>query len=84
MLQQYSLFSFIIAGVIDRDYRGNVNVGVILFNFGNDAFKSKRDNNIFILFYLKNFFFLLVNKGDRIAQLICEKISYPKIEECKV
>merc|ERR1712122_33912 len=48
------------AGVIDYDYRGNV--GVILFNFGENVFK--------------------VNKGDRIAQLICEKISYPKIEEC--
>jgi dUTP pyrophosphatase len=23
-----------------------------------------------------------VNKGDRIAQLICEKILYPRIEEC--
>jgi len=48
------------AGVIDRDYRGNV--GVIMFNFGNDTFK--------------------VNKGDRIAQLICERIAYPTIEEC--
>ena len=48
------------AGVIDRDYRGNV--GVILFNFGNEVFK--------------------VNKGDRIAQLICERISYPRIQEC--
>ncbi len=50
------------AGVIDRDYRGNV--GVILFNFGTSVFK--------------------VNKGDRIAQLICEKISYPTIQECQV
>ena len=48
------------AGVIDRDYRGNV--GVILFNFGKETFK--------------------VSKGDRIAQLICERISYPRIEEC--
>ena len=24
-----------------------------------------------------------VNKGDRIAQLICEKIAYPLIEECE-
>lgn len=29
----------ILAGVIDRDYRGNV--GVILFNFGKQVFKSK-------------------------------------------
>jgi dUTP pyrophosphatase len=49
------------AGVVDRDYRGNV--GVILFNFGTSVFQ--------------------INKGDRIAQLICEKISYPRIEECK-
>lgn len=24
-----------------------------------------------------------VEKGDRIAQLICERIFYPEIEECK-
>ena len=47
------------AGVIDRDYRGNV--GVILFNFGKEVFPIK--------------------KGDRIAQLICERILYPKIKE---
>ncbi|OQR69581.1 deoxyuridine 5'-triphosphate nucleotidohydrolase [Tropilaelaps mercedesae] len=48
-------------GVIDFDYRGNV--GVVLFNFGEEDFK--------------------VEKGDRIAQLICERIYYPEIEECK-
>lgn len=50
------------AGVIDRDYRGNV--GVILFNFNTEPF--------------------IVKKGDRIAQLICEKIEYPELEECEV
>ena len=49
------------AGVIDFDYRGNV--GVVLFNFGDEDFK--------------------VAKGDRIAQLICEKICYPQLKECK-
>ncbi|XP_048376584.1 deoxyuridine 5'-triphosphate nucleotidohydrolase-like [Stegostoma tigrinum] len=49
------------AGVIDEDYRGNV--GVVLFNFGNEDFKVK--------------------KGDRIAQLICERICYPELEELK-
>ncbi|XP_015786476.1 deoxyuridine 5'-triphosphate nucleotidohydrolase isoform X1 [Tetranychus urticae] len=47
------------AGVVDADYRGNV--GVILFNFGDEEFQ--------------------VNKGDRIAQLICERIAYPELEE---
>ncbi|XP_003742235.1 deoxyuridine 5'-triphosphate nucleotidohydrolase [Galendromus occidentalis] len=49
------------AGVIDFDYRGNV--GVVLFNFGDEDFK--------------------VSEGDRIAQLICEKICYPQLEELK-
>lgn len=49
----------IMAGVIDADYRGEV--GVIIFNSGNESFE--------------------VRKGDRIAQLICERIIYPKIEE---
>ncbi|KAE8617801.1 hypothetical protein XENTR_v10009199 [Xenopus tropicalis] len=47
------------AGVIDEDYRGNV--GVVLFNFGKEAFEVK--------------------KGDRVAQLICERILYPELEE---
>ncbi|XP_046444962.1 deoxyuridine 5'-triphosphate nucleotidohydrolase, mitochondrial-like [Daphnia pulex] len=49
------------AGVIDRDYRGNV--GVVMFNHSQTAFK--------------------VNKGDRVAQLICELILYPEIEEAE-
>ena len=47
------------AGVIDANYRGEV--GVILFNFGNEDF--------------------VVNMGDRIAQLIFEKIKTPEIKE---
>eukprot|EP01048_Picozoa_sp_COSAG05_P005591 COSAG05_NODE_336_length_11205_cov_4.160544_1_plen_127_part_00 len=47
------------AGVIDADYRGNV--GVILFNHGDDEFK--------------------VTKGDRVAQLILEKIITPPVVE---
>lgn len=50
------------AGVIDEDYRGNV--GVVLFNFGSEAFQVK--------------------KGDRVAQLICERIFYPTLEELSV
>jgi dUTP pyrophosphatase len=47
------------AGVIDEDYRGNV--GVILFNFGDEDF--------------------VIKQGDRVAQLILEKISTPEVEE---
>ena len=47
------------AGVIDADYRGNV--GVVLFNHGEEDLQVKR--------------------GDRIAQLILEKISYADIVE---
>ncbi|AKS26298.1 putative deoxyuridine triphosphate nucleotidohydrolase 2 [Diachasmimorpha longicaudata entomopoxvirus] len=47
------------AGVIDADYRGNVQV--LIFNHGN------KDFHIFA--------------GDRIAQLICEKICYPELVE---
>lgn len=43
------------AGVIDRDYTGNV--GILLFNHSNSKFRVKR--------------------GDRVAQLICEKIVEP-------
>jgi dUTP pyrophosphatase len=48
-------------GVIDSDYRGNV--GIVLFNFGEQDF--------------------VIHKGDRVAQLICEKIEYAELEEMK-
>lgn len=47
------------AGVIDRDYRGNV--GVVLFNHSDERF--------------------IIHKGDRIAQLICERIVEPELQE---
>lgn len=47
------------AGVIDRDYRGNV--GVVIFNHSLKYFQ--------------------ISKGDRIAQLICEKIMEPELKE---
>lgn len=50
------------AGVIDRDYRGNV--GILMYNFGHEEF--------------------VVRKGDRIAQLILEKIFYPDIVEMEM
>ena len=47
------------ADVVDSDYRGEV--GVVLFNHGDQDFE--------------------VTMGDRIAQLIYEKIDTPKVEE---
>jgi dUTP pyrophosphatase len=41
------------AGVVDRDYRGNV--AVVMFNFSDSEYR--------------------IRTGDRIAQLICEKID---------
>ena len=50
------------AGVVDSDYGGEV--GVILFNHGDQDFEVKM--------------------GDRIAQLVLEKIDTPKVEEVRV
>ncbi len=65
--------------MIDADYRGNV--GVVLFNFCDADFTSK----ILILLYShinqNVIFFVLVKKGDRIAQLICEKIEMADLVE---
>ena len=47
------------AGVIDRDYRGNV--GILLFNFGKKKF--------------------VIKKGDRVAQIIPERIYDPQLQE---
>ena len=53
---------YIGGGVIDQDYRGNINF--ILYNHSDIPFT--------------------VSRGDRIAQLICEKIYYPTLEEVKI
>ena len=47
------------AGVVDRDYRGNL--GVVIFNHGHSPFEVK--------------------KGDRIAQLVLERIFMAEVEE---
>ena len=47
------------ARVVDEDYRGEL--GVVLFNFGDEEFK--------------------INMGDKIAQLIFEKIKTPEVVE---
>ena len=47
------------AGAIDADYRGEL--GIILFNFGEEDF--------------------IINMGDKIAQLIFEKIKTPIVKE---
>ena len=44
--------------MIDRDYRGNV--GIVLFNFGQEEF--------------------LVKKGDKVAQLVLEKIADAEVK----
>lgn len=49
------------AGVIDRDYRGPLNV--VLNNLGKQDFEIKR--------------------GDRVAQLICERIERPNVQRVK-
>ena len=49
----------VLAGVVDRDYTGNI--AVVLINLGHLPYRVRR--------------------GDRIAQLICEKITVPEVME---
>lgn len=58
------------AGVVDADYRGLL--GVVLFNFGDEDFQCTCAA------------LTSVHAGDRIAQLVLEKISTPDIEEVEV
>lgn len=56
----FNLFST--AGVIDRDYTGEIKI--VLFQHSENDVSIKR--------------------GDRVAQLICEKIFQPQLQEVEV
>ena len=72
------------AGVIDEDYRGNVMV--LLFNHSSVDFKGRLPGEFMRLereyppLNLQNVCHA-VNKGDRIAQLVLEKIATPEVVE---
>jgi dUTP pyrophosphatase len=63
------------AGVVDADYRGNV--GVVLFNHSDTDLEGIRSGLTSPLFQLVH----LVTHGDRVAQLILEKLAISQVEE---
>lgn len=70
------------AGVIDADYRGILHI--LLFNLGDDDFEGSSPS--LCLRHLLGPFtcFLSVAEGDRIAQLIVERIYTPDVREVEV
>lgn len=64
------------AGVLDPDYRGPV--GVMLFN--HDA-KAEFKGSFFRVLFFASSSLPAVKVGDRVAQLILEKIATPDIQE---
>lgn len=65
------------AGVIDGDYRGPL--GVLLFNHSDTDFEGKRSVGAPSLTNGGG----LVKRGDRVAQLLLERILTPKVEVVK-
>ena len=65
------------AGVVDEDYRGNVGqflLSVIVYSSSNLISCS----GVVMFNHAETAF--TVKKGDRIAQLVCERIHYPEVE----
>lgn len=80
-IEQYIASKFMIdtgAGVIDADYRGTV--FVLLYNYSDADFQG-----IFIIIVASiHIHCFIVEEGDRIAQLILERIYTPDILEVQV
>lgn len=72
------------AGVIDADYRGVV--FVLLFNLGDQDFEgmSISDFDGYSVLLISISLSATVKEGDRIAQLILERIYTPDVEEVQV
>lgn len=68
------------AGVIDADYRGTV--FVLLFNLSDQDFEGQFDFTPWLSAVNKTK--ISVQEGDRVAQLIIEKIYNPDVLEVKV
>ena len=56
---------YLLAGVIDADYRGNV--GVVLFNFGDSDFTS---NILFLSWTVKLAFFFSLSQLKKVIELL--------------
>ena len=72
------------AGVVDEDYRGEI--GVVLFNHGDQDFQGTElaTKHLALATLLNPCSWLgAVMQGDRIAQLILERIVTPEVEEVK-
>ena len=70
------------AGVIDADYRGIVSV--LLFNLSDKDFEGKDCRVTCVEKTVDERKQLIVKEGDRIAQLILERIHTPDVFEVQV
>ena len=64
------------AGVVDEDYRGNV--GEVITGMNTIIVLNEIITGVVMFNHADTEF--VVKKGDRIAQLVCEKIAYPELE----
>ena len=65
--------------MVDADYRGNV--GVVLFNLSQKPYEGVNTVQPSISYIIS---MVTVKRGDRIAQLVLEKIMTPTVMETEV